>query len=210
MKDSPKKYNLSEWENRGEFLFGEDASSWKYRCPMCGNIQTGLDAKNMGLPSLRAGQICLKCSFTVCQNESDKCRMIIEDGNSQYNFFEFAEECSPNIKVYTPEKRDKEGERLFGPDFRNWKYRCPMCGNIQTGHDFLYIGIRSIHVEYNCIGNYIKRRGCEYVLNSSATKYTALIKVGTIAVPVFDFAEEFRNPSEDGTPVLTFLQLKGK
>lgn len=29
-----------------------------------------------------------------------------------------------------------EGERLFGPNKLDWKFRCPRCGHVQTAEDF--------------------------------------------------------------------------
>lgn len=32
---------------------------------------------------------------------------------------------------------EAEGTRLFGPEQLNWKFKCPICGNVQSPADFL-------------------------------------------------------------------------
>ena len=29
-----------------------------------------------------------------------------------------------------------EGERLFGPDYTKWRFKCPHCGRVTTGQEF--------------------------------------------------------------------------
>ena len=50
-----------------------------------------------------------------------------------------------------------EGERRFGKDVKNWKFRCPMCGHIASVQDFINAGAKDpancAYVE--CLGRYI-------------------------------------------------------
>lgn len=57
-----------------------------------------------------------------------------------------------------------EGEKLFGPDKRNWKFICPNCGHIQSAWDFIELnkkGISNIKadevVAFSCIGRFDTR-----------------------------------------------------
>jgi hypothetical protein len=45
----------------------------------------------------------------------------------------------PTISLSLEEWR-AQATALFGPDPRNWKFRCPICGNVQTLVDFEAIG----------------------------------------------------------------------
>ena len=52
-----------------------------------------------------------------------------------------------------------EGERLFGPDRMDWKFVCPMCGNVQSVREFKQLADEGYNVtpdsaRYNCIGRY--------------------------------------------------------
>lgn len=52
-----------------------------------------------------------------------------------------------------------EGERLFGPDRMNWKFVCPMCGNVQSVQEFKQLAEEGHRVtpdsaRFNCIGRY--------------------------------------------------------
>lgn len=65
-----------------------------------------------------------------------------------------------NIKVFkSVEEWQAEGERLFGPDVKKWKYKCPMCGHVAAVQDFIDKGAlrgrdaaNSAYAE--CIGRY--------------------------------------------------------
>lgn len=50
-----------------------------------------------------------------------------------------------------------EGKRLFGEDFKKWKFICPVCGNVQCGQDFLDVGCKAAaeRVYFSCIGRVI-------------------------------------------------------
>lgn len=52
--------------------------------------------------------------------------------------------------VLSLEDWKKEGERLFGPDKKNWKFICPNCGHIQSYRDFIKGGINADLAAVNC------------------------------------------------------------
>jgi len=57
----------------------------------------------------------------------------------------------------------QEGERLFGPDKKQWKFKCPNCGHIQSIQDFIELrekGICDIDgntAYFSCIGRFDTR-----------------------------------------------------
>ena len=49
------------------------------------------------------------------------------------------------------------GEELFGPvktHWPDWKFKCPVCGNIQTPGEFRELGQDMNLAYFNCIGRY--------------------------------------------------------
>ena len=94
----------------------------------------------------------------------------------------------------------KEGKKRFGKDIKNWKFKCPNCGNIQCYHDFKKLKVEDIEgiVYYSCIGRWMD--DCEGTIGSKTgpCNYTngglfdlsklKVIKDGEIS-SVFEFAE---------------------
>ena len=48
-----------------------------------------------------------------------------------------------------------EGERLFGPDRRLWRFRCPVCGHAACGEEYLAAGAPEGAVGFSCIGRWM-------------------------------------------------------
>ena len=46
---------------------------------------------------------------------------------------------------------------LFGSDPLMWRFRCPVCGNCQTGTDFKRVGAEPQSVYQECIGRYLPK-----------------------------------------------------
>lgn len=88
-------------------------------------------------------------------------------------------------KDYTREEWIAEGERLFGEDLENWKFRCPRCGNIASGQDFKDAGADLYNVNSECIGRYVKGKGCDWASNGLID----ICKVHVAGYPVFEFAQ---------------------
>ena len=68
---------------------------------------------------------------------------------------------SNNVTIRTEQKPTPlkewmaEGERLFGKDFMQWKFRCPMCGHVASIREFKEAGAKDPNVAYQeCIGRY--------------------------------------------------------
>lgn len=43
---SEQEYTLDAWKTKGSELFGENIFEWKFKCPVCGNIQTPEDFRS--------------------------------------------------------------------------------------------------------------------------------------------------------------------
>lgn len=56
---------------------------------------------------------------------------------------------------YTEAEWKAEGERRFGPDMMNWRFECPICGNVASVADFRpYKGATPNSATCECIGRY--------------------------------------------------------
>jgi hypothetical protein len=101
-------------------------------------------------------------------------------------------------------------EALFGKDKKNWKFKCPNCGHIQSVGDFVELnklGISDVEPDgvayFSCIGRYdtrIKQPGtifkdkkgspCNYTLGGLfCFAKTFVIDSEEKRHPVFEFAE---------------------
>ena len=108
-----------------------------------------------------------------------------------------------------------EGERLFGADKTQWKWKCSHCGHVQSISDFLELkklGIIKAEkdvgtlVYYSCIGRFDTRipeedvgtlwdkktrSPCNYTLGGLfCFANTFVINESGERIPVFDFARE--------------------
>lgn len=92
------------------------------------------------------------------------------------------------MKKYTVREWQEEGRRLFGPDIRDWRFRCVKCGEVQCARDFEAAGMGQQlwqgRVYFSCIGRYTEGRGCDWTLGGLFAIHTAMVD-GT---PVFEFA----------------------
>lgn len=59
-----------------------------------------------------------------------------------------------------------KAEELFGTkDFREWKFVCPMCGNVQSFKDFEgLVDDPENYVHFSCIGRFKNDIGCDWTL----------------------------------------------
>ena len=53
-----------------------------------------------------------------------------------------------------------QGRTLYGPDFKKWKFKCPVCKGTQTAQDFADLGVDpknySGRFYFSCIGRFKK------------------------------------------------------
>ena len=85
-----------------------------------------------------------------------------------------------------------EGERLFGPLKKKWRFVCPRCGTVQSGEDFQAAGKEIDFIlkvlGFSCIGRYVEGVGCDWTLGG-------LFQIHTLEVilpngkhqPIFEF-----------------------
>ena len=84
-----------------------------------------------------------------------------------------------------------EGERLFGPDARHWKFKCVRCGHVQTWQDFKEAGLADAenYMYYSCLGRWVKGRGCDWTLGGLFRIHTQeVITEDGHTIPTFEFA----------------------
>lgn len=89
------------------------------------------------------------------------------------------------VRNLTQEEWRKEGRKRFGLDFKNWKFKCPHCGNIASGAEFKEAGAEPNAIYQECIGRYVKGKGC----NWAAYGLLDICTVRVDDVPVFEFGE---------------------
>ncbi len=96
-----------------------------------------------------------------------------------------------------------EGRRLFGDDQLQWRFVCPICGNVQSPNDFRQYqgrGATPASAYQECIGRYLPKAQCGKALADGPRvperpcDYAAfgLFRVGPVQVqghsyPIFDF-----------------------
>ena len=55
---------------------------------------------------------------------------------------------------------EKRRTELFGEDRKNWRFKCPSCGNTQTIAEFIDLGLEKEKIlgifHYSCIGRWFK------------------------------------------------------
>ena len=93
------------------------------------------------------------------------------------------------LKELTKKQWLREGKTLFGDNFENWKFVCPKCGNIASGIEFKDAGAEINSLYSECIGRYVKKKGCDW----AAYGLFDICTVHVDGIPVFDFA-----PVEEG------------
>ena len=100
-----------------------------------------------------------------------------------------------------------KGEELYGKDKMQWKFKCPVCDNVQTAQQFKDIGADPNQVDFNCIGRYMKeevhapfgenskgvpKQPCNYTSGGFLkcnSKYYINPETG-MEFPTFEFADE--------------------
>lgn len=124
-------------------------------------------------------------------------------------------------KTYKLDEWREEAAKLFGPDPKNWKYKCCNCGHEQTINDFIKAGVKEPEnkVFFSCIGRWTggegtignKKSPCNYTLGGLfKLSNTSVIDADGNRHWVFDFAaaEKQTEPSNASvTPIAMLLLL---
>ena len=121
--------------------------------------------------------------------------MEIWENDRTYWYMNYYQECNQPLlnseSIINYEDWLAELKNRFGNDAKKWAFKCPCCNNIQTVQDFIDNGIESPEnkVYFNCIGRYVKGKGCDWSLGG-------LIQINKISVmkdakifPVFEMAD---------------------
>ncbi len=62
---------IADWLQKGNALFGQDFLAWKFRCPVCGNIQSLKDFRDRGIDPHMAYQECIGRKLPKSQRASN-------------------------------------------------------------------------------------------------------------------------------------------
>ena len=121
--------------------------------------------------------------------------MKIWETDRSYWYMNYYQECNQPLlnseRIINYEDWLSEIKSRFGEDSKKWAFKCPSCGNIQTAQDFVDNGLgeHKDNVYFNCIGRYMKGKGCDWSLGG-------LLKINKVSVmkdakifPVFEMAD---------------------
>ena len=64
------------------------------------------------------------------------------------------------IKRMTPDEWRAQGEELFGPKMLEWRFKCPICGHVQSAQDFHKYkdqGANPSSAYQECLGRYLPK-----------------------------------------------------
>jgi len=95
--------------------------------------------------------------------------------------------------VVIPVKEWKEkAKKLFGPELKQWKFKCASCGETQTAQDFIDNKVKDWEGKFyfSCIGRWVKGRGCDWTLGGLFQIHkTEVINEDGEKISVFEFAK---------------------
>lgn len=112
---------------------------------------------------------------------------------------------SDKIIEMTKKEWEAKGERLYGKDRWNWKFRCPACGHVQCIGDFQKFkcqGATPDDAYFNCIGRFdghiktnmgTKPGPCNYTTGGLFNISPIKVHDGEREHSCFDFADEEKN-----------------
>jgi len=89
---------------------------------------------------------------------------------------------------------EAEGERLFGPQMRTWRFVCPSCGHVQSAVDAIARNpsvdltfLRS-RINFSCEGRWTPATGCDWTLGGlfQIHRLEVVTDEGNV-VPTFEF-----------------------
>lgn len=108
---------------------------------------------------------------------------------------------STGMREQTLQEWHEEGKKLFGEDFKQWKFKCPACGHVQTIQDFLDVEADGNSAYQECIGRHTGKgsavkgdtSGCNwaaYGLFRTLGNGRMVITPEGKKIEVFNFSEE--------------------
>lgn len=88
----------------------------------------------------------------------------------------------------------KKAKELYGEDPDNWKFKCPICGHIQSIKSVLEHGPSLERqkvqdwIHYNCEGRINEGYGCDWTLGGFFHVHKVEVEFNGKLVPVFEYA----------------------
>jgi hypothetical protein len=96
------------------------------------------------------------------------------------------------LRTITRDQLITELTDRFGDDKDKWSFVCPACGHVQTVKDFKEIGVNPEHINFSCIGRFVKNiGGCTWTLSGLrglSRIHTLEIDCDGIKIPCFEIA----------------------
>jgi hypothetical protein len=98
---SEKIIPVTEWLARGRELFGEDPLQWRFKCPICGHVQTMADFKAIGQQAQSAYRECIGRHLPKSQCATDLASVPGKDGKKSpcdyatYGLFQIGDKVTP-------------------------------------------------------------------------------------------------------------------
>jgi hypothetical protein len=92
---------VAEWLTEARRLFGDDPKKWKFQCPVCGNIQTPEDFKQVGADPQSVYQECIGRHMPKSDRASNFADTPAKNGNKSpcdyaaYGLFQFGRKVIP-------------------------------------------------------------------------------------------------------------------
>ena len=77
-----------------------------------------------------------------------------------------------NNRKITEEAYKLEAVNKFGPDIKNWRFVCPVCGHIASGQDYLDAGAPAGAIAFSCVGRWTGGKGTLFDSSKQPCNYS--------------------------------------
>lgn len=121
--------------------------------------------------------------------------LTIWETDRSYWYMNYYQECNQPLlnsgNIIMHDDWIAELKKRFGNDAKNWAFKCPQCGHIQTIQDFIdhKIDEPESKVMFSCIGRYVKNIGCDWTLGGLLKIHTYSVFCNGKVSPVFEMAD---------------------
>jgi len=121
--------------------------------------------------------------------------MEIWENDRTYWYMNYYQDCNQPLlnseSIINYEDWLAELKNRFGNDAKKWAFKCPSCNNVQTAQDFIDNGIETPEnkVYFNCIGRYVKGKGCDWSLGGLLQINKVSVMKDAKIFPVFEMAD---------------------
>lgn len=100
-----------------------------------------------------------------------------------------------DVRSISKDQWFKEGVALFGKNLSDWKFVCPICGNVASIREFEQAGASRDSAYQECIGRYVGGRSAMIEVGQTPCDYAAYGLIGVCTTVVM---------ADDGTTVAVF------